>query len=47
MGQQDEAPREIQLSGTSGKAEVHVDIGSLGMEFFLSKDPPRFHPGSY
>ena len=27
-------PEKIKFSGTSGKAEVHVDSGSLGMEFF-------------
>jgi hypothetical protein len=39
---------KFKFSGTSRKAEVHVDSGSLGMEFFLPKDPPTgFHPGSY
>jgi hypothetical protein len=30
------------FSGTSGKAEVHVDSGSLGMEFFYEKTLPDF-----
>ncbi len=35
-------PEKFMFSGTSGKAEVHVDIGSLGMEFFYEKTPPDF-----
>jgi hypothetical protein len=29
--------KKIKFSGTSGKAEVHVDSGSLGMEYFYEK----------
>ena len=35
-------PEKFKFSGTSGKAEVHVDSGSLGMEFFYQKTLPDF-----
>ena len=35
-------PEKFKFSGTSGKAEVHVDSGSLGMEFFYEKTLPDF-----
>ena len=33
---------KFKFSGISGKAEVHVDSGSLGMEFFYEKTLPDF-----
>ena len=35
-------PEKFKCSGTSGKAEVHIDSGSLGMEFFYEKTLPDF-----
>ena len=35
-------PEKFKFSGTSGKALVHVDSGSLGMEFFYQKTLPDF-----
>jgi hypothetical protein len=35
-------PEKFKLSGSSGKAEVHIDSGSLGMEFFYKKTLPDF-----
>jgi len=35
-------PEKFMFSGTSGKAEVHMDSGSLGMEFFYEKTLPDF-----
>jgi len=35
-------PEKFKFSGTSGKAEVHVDSGSLGVEFFYEKTLPDF-----
>jgi hypothetical protein len=35
-------PEKYTFSGTSGKAEVRVDSGSLGMEFFYEKTLPDF-----
>ena len=35
-------PEKFKFSGTSGKSEVHVDSGSLGMEFFYEKTLPDF-----
>ena len=30
-------PEKYKFSGRAGKAEVHLDSGSLGMEFFYEK----------
>jgi len=35
-------PDKYKFSGRAGKAEVHVDSGSLGMEFFYEKTFPDF-----
>ena len=42
-------PEKYKFSDRAGKAEVHLDSGSLGMEFFYEKTLPEFriHPGSY
>jgi hypothetical protein len=41
-------PEKYKFSGTSRKAEVHMDSGSLGMEVFYEKtDSPRLPLGSY
>jgi hypothetical protein len=35
-------PEKYKFSGRAGKAEVHMDSGSLGMEFFYEKTLPDF-----
>ena len=35
-------PEKYKFSGRAGKAEVHLDSGSLGMEFFYEKTLPDF-----
>jgi hypothetical protein len=35
-------PEKFKFLGTAGKAEVHIDSGSLGMEFFYKKTFPDF-----
>jgi hypothetical protein len=35
-------PEKYKFSGRAGKAEVHMDSGSLGMEFFYEKTFPDF-----
>jgi hypothetical protein len=35
-------PEKYKFSGRAGKAEVHMDSGSLGMEFFFEKTLPDF-----
>ena len=35
-------PEKFKFSGTSGKADVHVDSGSPEMEFFYKKTLPYF-----
>jgi hypothetical protein len=35
-------PEKYTFSGRAGKAEVHMDSGSLGMEFFYEKTLPDF-----
>ena len=40
-------PEKYKFQGTNtrNKAEVHIDSGTLGMEFFLAKDPILVQPG--
>jgi hypothetical protein len=39
-------PEKFKFSGKAGKAEVHIDSGSLGLEFFYGKTFPDFmHAG--
>jgi hypothetical protein len=35
-------PEKFKYSGTSGKTEVHIDSGSLGVEFFYKNTLPDF-----
>jgi hypothetical protein len=35
-------PEKYKFSGRAGKAEVHMDSGSLGMEVFYKKSLPDF-----
>ena len=35
-------PEKYKFSGRAGKAEVHVDSGTHGMEFFYEKTLPDF-----
>ena len=35
-------PEKFKFSGISGKAKVHVDSGSLGIEFFYERMLPDF-----
>ena len=35
-------PEKYKFSDRAGKAEVHLDSGSLGMEFFYEKTLPDF-----
>jgi hypothetical protein len=35
-------PEKYKFSGASGKSGVHIDSGSLGMEFFYEKTLPDF-----
>ena len=35
-------PEQYKFSGRAGKAEVHVDSGTHGMEFFYDKTLPDF-----
>ena len=38
-------PEKQKFSGDNGKkAELYFDSGSLGIEFFLWKNPTRLHP---
>ncbi len=40
-------PDKYKFSGKAGKAEVHIDSGSLGLEFFYEKTFPDFmHAGT-
>ncbi len=40
-------PDKYKFSGKAGKAEVHIDSGSLGLEFFYEKTFPDFmHTGT-
>jgi hypothetical protein len=40
-------PEKYKFSGMAGKAEVHIDSGSLGLEFFYEKTFPDFmHAGT-
>jgi hypothetical protein len=40
-------PDKFKFSGKAGKAEVHIDSGSIGLEFYYEKTIPDFmHAGT-
>ncbi len=45
MGQQHQAAPQKKFQGTNtqNKAEIHIDSGTLGMEFFLERTLPEFN----